>query len=79
MARPSPISPSPPPPYRSFCFSFGSLHLPAAKVFPYAYLIPSFVIVIEALLGHGWTTGIVAIGAVISVVGLAILPVAPDG
>ncbi len=62
-----------------FLLQYGSMHLPAAKVFPYGYLIPSFVIVIEAVLGHGWTAGIVAVGAVISTVGLVILLLAPDG
>lgn len=57
---------------------YGSMHLPAAKVFPYGYLIPSFVIVFEAMLGHGWTQGAVAVGAAISVIGLIVLVRAPD-
>lgn len=61
-----------------FLLQYGSMHLPAAKVFPYGYLIPSFVILIEATLGHGWAAGIVAIGAVISVLGLAVLLLARD-
>lgn len=52
---------------------YASLRLPAAKVFPYAYLIPSFVIVIEAMLGHGWASAAVAAGAVITVMGLVIM------
>lgn len=62
-----------------FLLQYGSMHLPAAKVFPYGYLIPSFVIIIEALLGHGWTDGLVAVGALISVGGLLILLLSRDG
>ena len=52
---------------------YGSMRLPAAKVFPYSYLIPSFVILIEAMLGHGWAPAIVAVGAAITVMGLVIM------
>jgi drug/metabolite transporter (DMT)-like permease len=61
-----------------FLLQYGSMHLPAAKVFPYGYLIPSFVIVIEALLGHGWPPLVLAIGAAISMLGLVILMYAAD-
>lgn len=61
-----------------FFLQYGSMHLPAAKVFPYGYLIPSFVIGIEALLGHGWISGTVAIGAGISVLGLLVLVMTVD-
>lgn len=56
-----------------FLLQYGSIHLPAAKVFPYGYLIPSFVILLEALLGHGWAAPAVAIGAAITVAGLVLL------
>lgn len=56
-----------------FLLQYGSMHLPAAKVFPYGYLIPSFVIVLEAMLGNGWAPGRIAIGAAISVFGLLLL------
>lgn len=57
---------------------YASMHLPAAKVFPYGYLIPSFVIVLEALLGHGWTPPIIAAGALITTLGLVVLVATPD-
>ncbi|MBL8581562.1 MAG: DMT family transporter, partial [Rhizobiaceae bacterium] len=62
-----------------FLLQYGSMHLPAAKVFPYGYLIPSFVIVLEAMLGHGWTEPLVAVGALISVAGLLLLLMTRDG
>ena len=61
-----------------FLLQYGSMYLPAAKVFPYGYLIPSFVIGIEALLGHGWISGYVAVGAGISALGLLVLLVTVD-
>jgi drug/metabolite transporter (DMT)-like permease len=61
-----------------FLLQYGSMYLPAAKVFPYGYLIPSFVIGIEALLGHGLIPGFVAIGAGISVLGLLVLLLTAD-
>ena len=57
---------------------YASMHLPAAKVFPYGYLIPSIVIVIEAMLGHGWASAAVAAGAVVTVLGLVIMVSTPD-
>ena len=57
---------------------YGSMHLPAAKVFPYGYLIPSFIICIEAALGHGWASGPVAVGAIISTFGLFLLLTTSD-
>lgn len=57
---------------------YASMHLPAAKIFPYAYLIPSFVIVIEILLGHGWAPPRIAVGALITFAGLIIIVTARD-
>ncbi len=62
-----------------FLLQYASMRLPAGKVFAYGYLLPSFVIIIEGLLGHGWTSPIVAVGALITVAGLVVLVFAPDG
>ena len=61
-----------------FLLQFASLRLPAGKAFAYGYLIPSYVILIEGLLGHGWSAPFVAIGALITVGGLIVLVVTPD-
>ena len=61
-----------------FLLQFASLRLPAGKAFAYGYLIPSYVIVIEGVLGHGWAAPIVAAGALITVGGLVVLLVTPD-
>lgn len=57
---------------------YASINLPAAKVFPYAYLIPSIVILLEAAMGNGWANPIVAVGALITAIGLAIMIMAKD-
>ena len=57
---------------------YGSLNLPAAKVFPYTYLVPSMVILLEAALGNGWVAPGVAAGAAVTVIGLVILVATPD-
>lgn len=62
-----------------FLLQYASMRLPAGKVFAYGYLIPSFVIILEGLLGHGWASPFVAIGALITVIGLVVLVYAPDG
>jgi drug/metabolite transporter (DMT)-like permease len=62
-----------------FLLQYASLRLPAGKAFAYGYLIPSYVILIEGVLGHGWPAPIVAVGALITVGGLVVLVFAPDG
>lgn len=62
-----------------FLLQFASMRLPAAKVFAYGYLTPAFIVVLEGLLGHGWTSGAVLAGVAVIVGGLAILAFAPDG
>ena len=37
-----------------FLVQYATLRLPSAKVMAYGYLVPSFVILWEGLLGHGW-------------------------
>ena len=51
-----------------FLVQFATLRLPSAKVMAYGYLVPSFVILWEGLLGHGWVAvpvwfGVAATGA----------------
>ncbi|MEM1385397.1 MAG: DMT family transporter [Pseudomonadota bacterium] len=45
-----------------FLVQFATLRLPAGKVMAYGYLVPSFVILWEGLLGHGWVAGQVWLG-----------------
>ncbi len=50
-----------------FLFKSASVVLPASKVMGYTYLTTAFVVLLEALLGHGWPTLSVAAGLAISV------------
>lgn len=61
-----------------FLIQYASIHLPAAKVVAYGYLVPAFVIIFEGVVGHGWTSLWVAIGAAITVLGLAVLATLPE-
>lgn len=61
-----------------FLLQYGSMHLSAAKVFPYAYLTPSFVIVLEITMGHGWPPAAIAAGALVTVLGLIVIVATPD-
>lgn len=61
-----------------FLLQYASMHLRAAKVFAYGYLIPTFVIIIEGVLGHGWASPYVLAGALVTVCGLVLLLVFPD-
>ncbi len=61
-----------------FLIQFASVHLPATKVIAYGYIVPAFVIVLEGVVGHGWTSLSVAAGAAITVLGLAVLAALPD-
>ena len=62
-----------------FLLQFAALRIPAAKVLAYNYLTPSFVIFYEGLLGHGWAPFSIAAGAAVTVMGLIVLALAPDG
>jgi len=62
----------------TFLVQFGAMRLPAAKVMAYTYLTPSFIIVYEGLLGHGWASGAVAAGALVTMAALVVLAMAPD-
>lgn len=61
-----------------FMIQFASLHLPAAKVIAYGYLVPAFVILLEGLAGHGWASLPVAAGALVTVLGLVVLALVKD-
>lgn len=50
---------------------FASMRLPAPKVLAYGYLTPSFIILLEGVLGHGWVTLSVVAGALVTALGLA--------
>lgn len=61
-----------------FLVQFASMRLPASKVFAYSYLTPSGIIILEGLVGHGWVGISVAAGAVVTILGLIIMGLAPD-
>ena len=57
---------------------YASMRLPAPKVLAYGYLTPSFIIVIEGLIGHGWVHLSVAAGALVTACGLIVMALLPD-
>ena len=57
---------------------FASMRLPASKVLGYGYLTPTSIIILEALIGNGWTTLSVALGAMVTALGLIIMALLPD-
>ncbi|WP_245958451.1 DMT family transporter [Pelagibacterium sediminicola] len=57
---------------------YASMRLPAAKVMSYSYLVPAYVIVYEGISGHGWASPSVALGALVTGLGLVVLYFAPD-
>jgi len=61
-----------------FLIQFASLRLPAPKVIAYGYLTPAFVILFEAMAGHGLPHLAVIIGAGVTVLGLIVLAVLRD-
>jgi drug/metabolite transporter (DMT)-like permease len=61
-----------------FLTQYASMRLPAAKVLAYSYLTPSFIILYEGLLGHGWASASIAAGAAITVLGLAVMALGRD-
>jgi drug/metabolite transporter (DMT)-like permease len=61
-----------------FLIQFASLRLPAPKVIAYGYLTPAFVIVFEALAGHGLPTLAIIAAAGVTVLGLVVLAVVKD-
>ncbi len=61
-----------------FLIQYASLHLPAPKVIAYAYLTPAFVVVLEALAGHGLPAPSVLAGALAIILGLIVLALVRD-
>ena len=57
---------------------YASMRLPAPKVLGYGYLTPSFIIVLEGLIGHGWVHMSVMAGALVTACGLAVMALLPD-
>ena len=62
-----------------FLVQFASMRLHATKVLSYGYLTPGAIIVIEGIIGHGWASISVGLGALITIAGLVLLALAPDG
>ncbi|SDF18061.1 DMT family transporter [Thalassobaculum litoreum] len=56
-----------------FLMRYGALRLPAAKVMAYGYLIPTVVIVLEGLSGHGWVDPPVLLGVAATMLALLML------
>lgn len=57
---------------------YASLHLPAAKVMAYTYLLPAVVAFYEGALSHGWPSWPVAAGIVVAATAVAIIQLAPE-
>ncbi len=57
---------------------YASMRLPAPKVLGYGYLTPSFIILLEGILGHGWASLPVLAGALVTACGLALMAFLPD-
>ncbi len=65
----------------SFTFlllQYASLRLPASKTLAYGYLTPTFIILLEGLIGHGWVSLSIWLGAAVIACGLAIMALLPD-
>ncbi len=61
-----------------FLLQYASVRLPAPKVLAYGYLTPTFIIVIEGLIGHGWASAAVFLGALVTACGLLVMAFLPD-
>ncbi|MBP1848665.1 DMT family transporter [Rhizobium halophytocola] len=61
-----------------FLLQYASLRLPAPKVLAYGYLTPTFIIILEGLLGHGWAGASVFAGALVTAGGLVLMATLPD-
>lgn len=56
-----------------FLLQYATLRLPSAKVMAYGYLVPSFIILWEGLLGHGWVAPPVWLGVLATITALLLL------
>ena len=61
-----------------FLLQYASMRLPAPKVLAYGYLTPTFIIIIEGLIGHGWASAPVFLGALVTACGLLVMALLPD-
>lgn len=57
---------------------YASLRLPSSKVLGYGYLTPSFIILQQGVLGHGWVSLSVMAGALATACGLLVMGLLPD-
>lgn len=57
---------------------YASMRLPAPKVLGYGYLTPTFIILLEGLLGHGWASPAVFVGALVTAAGLLVMGLLRD-
>lgn len=62
----------------TFLVQYAAMRLPAAKVLAYTYLSPCYIILFEGLLGHGWASPSVALGALVTVLGLVVMAASRD-
>ena len=57
---------------------YAAMRLPAPKVLGYGYLTPTFIILLEGLLGHGWASPAVFVGALVTAAGLLVMGLLRD-
>ena len=57
---------------------YASMRLPAPKVLGYGYLTPTLIILLEGLLGHGWASPAVFVGALVTAAGLLVMGLLRD-
>jgi drug/metabolite transporter (DMT)-like permease len=57
---------------------YASMRLPAPKVLGYGYLTPTFIILLEGMLGHGWASPAVFVGALVTAAGLLVMGLLRD-
>jgi len=61
-----------------FLVQYASMRLPASKVLSYGYITPAAIILIEGIIGHGWISFSVAMGAIVTAIALLVMALAPD-
>ena len=61
-----------------FLLQFAVMRISAAKAIGYTLLTPSYVIILEGLAGSGWVSLNIMAGALVTLLGLAILVASPD-
>ena len=61
-----------------YLVQFASMRLPSSKVLSYGYLTPSFIILYEGLIGHGWVSLSIMAGALVTAAALVWVALAPD-